>query len=57
MGRRLVLLAFAAVVATVGIDFVISGLRNSSQSRFLFGVVLTLAAACWSAVVSRSRPQ
>jgi hypothetical protein len=57
MGRRLVLLAFAAVVATVGIAFVVDGLRDSSHLRFFFGAVVTLLGAAWAAAASRSGPQ
>jgi hypothetical protein len=53
MGRRLVLLAFAAIVATIGISFVVSGLQHSSHLRFFFGAVVTLLAAFWAAAASR----
>jgi hypothetical protein len=56
MGHRLVLLAFAALVATIGIAFVVNGLRDSSDLRLLFGAVLTLLSAIWAAAASRSRP-
>jgi hypothetical protein len=53
MGRRLVLLAFAAIVATIGISFVVDGLRDASHVRFFFGAVVTLLAAIWAAAASR----
>jgi hypothetical protein len=55
MGRRLVLLAFAAVVATVGVAFAVDGLRRSSHLRFLLGAAVTVLAAFWAAAASRSR--
>ncbi len=57
LGHRLMLLAFAAIVATVGVAFAVKGLRDSSTPRFLFGAVLTVLAAVWSAAASRSGPQ
>jgi hypothetical protein len=53
MGRRLGLLALAAIVATIGIAFVVDGLRASSHIRFFFGAVVTLLAAIWAASASR----
>jgi hypothetical protein len=53
MGRRLGLLALAAIVATIGISFVVDGLRASSHVRFFFGAVVTLFAAIWAAAASR----
>ena len=53
MGRRLVVLALAAIVATIGISFVVDGLKASSHLRFFFGAVVTLLAAIWAAAASR----
>ncbi len=53
MGRRLVVLALAAVVATIGVSFVVDGLQASSHLRFFFGAVVTLLAAVWAASASR----
>jgi hypothetical protein len=57
MGRRLAILACAAVVATIGVSFVVDGLQDSSHLRFFFGAVVTLLAAGWAAAASRSGPQ
>ncbi len=56
MGHRLMLLALAAVVATVGVTFAVNGLKDSSTLRFLFGAVVTVLAAVWAAAASRSGP-
>jgi hypothetical protein len=53
MGRRLMQLAFAAIVATIGISFIVDGLKASSYLRFFFGAVVTLLAAIWAAAASR----
>ena len=54
---RLMVLGLAAVVATVGIAFVVDGLRDSSHLQLLFGAVVTVLAAIWAATASRSRSQ
>jgi hypothetical protein len=53
LGRRLAVLACAAVVATIGVALVVDGLHGSSFKLFV-GMVLVLGASLWSAAASRS---
>jgi hypothetical protein len=53
LGRRLAVLACAAVLATIGVALVVDGLHGSKLKLFV-GVLLVLGASVWSAAASRS---
>ena len=53
LGRRLAVLACAAVLATIGVALVVDGLHGSKLKLFI-GVILVLGASLWSAAASRS---
>lgn len=53
LGRRLAVLACAAVLATIGVALIVDGLHASKLKLFV-GVLLVLGASLWSAAASRS---